>query len=367
MYTSHRRFIVTHFTVPIRSLTAVSMLMLMLGSTSATSQGFVNAKYAGEFLGFGVGGRSAGLGGAGTGSARDVTAGYFNPAALALSLYPQGAVLHESRFAGQINYDYLGVVWPYDASQTIGLTVIRLGLDGIKDSRNALVDLNANGRLDEGDRIDSSRITLGGSSNWAILGSYARSLVPELSVGGNVKFLYKSILEHSAWGIGIDLAASYRPVDNLTLGATLGDATKSLLIWDTGTQEFIVPSLRIGGAYHLAVTDDHAVTPVVDGIFRFEGRHQTTYVDLNVASLDVAGGIEYSYRNRVFLRGGISELRQVTLGAGVRLPKLNIDYAFTQENTDLGGFGATHRVSVMLTIEDERFRRPSEVDRGGND
>lgn len=357
MYMSHRIPIVNHVTTPVRWMT---FLLLILCASAASGQGFVNAKYAGEFLGFGVGGRSAALGGAGTGSALDVTAGYFNPAALALVMYPQGALLHESRFSGQINYDYLGIVWPYDATQTLGLTAIRLGLDGIKDSRNALVDLNANGRLDEGDRIDSSRITLGGSSHWAILGSYARSLSPDLSVGGNVKFLYKSILEHSAWGIGVDLAASYRPVDGLTVGATLGDATKSLLIWDTGTQEFIVPSLRVGGAYRLSLTSDHAMTPVVDGIFRFEGRHETTFGDLDVASLDVAGGLEYSYRDRVFLRAGVSELRQVTMGAGVRLPKLNIDYAFTQENNDLSGFGATHRISVMLTIEDDQYRRSTD-------
>ena len=189
----------SHPTVITCALIGATVLGSVLAAHPVCAQGFVNAKYAGEFLGIGVGGRAAGLGGAGTGCATDVTAGYFNPAALAWSIYPQGAVLHESRFAGQINYDYLGVVWPFDADQTLGLSVIRLGLDGIKDSRNALVDLNGNGQLDEGDRIDSSRITLGGSSDWAVFGSYARQVTPLLSVGGNVKFLFKSILEHSAW------------------------------------------------------------------------------------------------------------------------------------------------------------------------
>lgn len=341
------------------TLTA-TVLALLTVPPPAYAQGFVNAKYAGEFLGFGVGGRAAGLGGAGTGYSQDVTAGYFNPAALATVSFPQGSLLHESRFGGQINYDYLGIVWPYDATQTIGVTAIRLGLDGIKDSRNALIDLNANGRLDEGDRIDSSRITLGGSANWAVLGSYARALTPDLSVGGNVKFLYKSILEHSAWGVGIDVSASYRPTDRLTLGATLGDATKSLLIWDTGTQEFIVPSFRFGGGYRLAITENHSVMPVVDGVIRFEGRHVSTLGDLGVASVDAAGGLEYSYRDRIYIRGGITEVQQMTLGAGVRLPKLNIDYAFARETSDLGGFGPTHRVSIMLTIEDAKYRRPTD-------
>ena len=163
-------------------------------------------------------------------------------------------------------------------------------------------------------------------------------------------------------GVGIDLSASYRPIDNLTLGATLADATKSMLIWDTGAQEFIVPSLRVGGGYRLAISADHAVTPVVDGIFRFEGRHNTTFGDLGFASLDAAAG-RILYRDRVFLRGGYTELHQLTLGAGVRLPKLTIDYAFTRETSDLDGFGATHCVSVMVTIEEPKYARPSQISR----
>src|SRR5205823_3545286 len=125
------------------------------------AQGFVNAKYAGEFLGFGVGARSAALGGTGTGYANDVTAGYFNPSALSLVQYPQIAILHESRYGGQINYDYLGAALPVGPNQTFALSAIRLGLDGIKDSRKALIDVNGNGRLDEEDRIDENKIVLG--------------------------------------------------------------------------------------------------------------------------------------------------------------------------------------------------------------
>lgn len=330
---------------------------LALIPTIAGAQGFVNAKYAGEFLSSGVGGRSAGIGGAGTGFTDDVTAGYFNPSALSLVTYPQGALLHESRFAGQINYDYAAAALPLGADQTIGISAIRLGLDGIKDSRNALVDRNGNGRLDEDDRIDESKVTLGGSADWAIYGSYARKIDDKLAVGGSLKMLYKTVLEHSAWGLGVDLSATYRPVEDLSVGATLTDATKSLLTWDTGNQEFIVPALRVGGAYRYRINDDHSVMPAIDGTFRFEGRHQTTMVDLSFASLDVQGGLEYSYKDRVFIRGGYTDLKQITVGAGVKLPKLNIDYAFTRQNSDLDSFGATHRISLMLTLEEPKFAR----------
>ncbi len=334
-----------------------ALVALLLLSANAHAQGFVNAKYAGEFLSSGVGGRSAPLGGVGTGFSNDVTAGYFNPAALSQIMYPQVAILHESRFAGEINYDYAAGAIPLDSQQTVSLSAIRLGLDGIKDSRRALVDRNGNGLLDEDDRIDEQRIQLGGSADWAVYGSYARKLREDFAVGGSVKFIYKTILEHSAWGVGIDLAATYRPTAELALGATLSDATKSLLIWDTGNQEFIVPTLRLGAAYRYRLGNDHSVMPAVDGSFRFEGRKEATMVDLGVASLDVQAGLEYSYKDRVFLRGGYTDLKQITFGAGVKLPKLNIDYAFTKQNSDLASFGATHRISLTLTLEEPKYVR----------
>ncbi len=326
----------------------------------ADAQGFSNAKYAGEFLSTGVGARSAALGGAGTGFSDDVTAGYFNPASLSLVNYPQIAILHESRFGGQINYDFAGGALPVGANQTLGISAIRLGMDGIKDSRNALIDRNGNGILDEDDRIDEAKIKIGNAADWAVFGSYARKINDRLSVGGNLKVFYKTVLEHSAWGLGIDASASYRPMENLMLGATLADATKSLLSWDTGNQEFIVPTLRLGGAYRYRITDAHSIMPVLDGVFRFEGRHEATNVDLGFASLDLQAGMEYSFKDRVFVRGGYSELGQLTVGAGIKLPKLNIDYAFVQPSADQAGLGQTHRVSLMLTLEEPKFSRAGE-------
>ncbi|MBL8999472.1 MAG: UPF0164 family protein, partial [Gemmatimonadetes bacterium] len=82
-----------------KHLCAVILLAAAM-QQSAFGQGFANAKYASEFLSLGAGARSAALGGAGTGFADDVTAGYVNPAALSLVNYPQIAIFHESRFGG---------------------------------------------------------------------------------------------------------------------------------------------------------------------------------------------------------------------------------------------------------------------------
>ncbi|MBC8145177.1 MAG: PorV/PorQ family protein [bacterium] len=338
-------------------LCLIALLATIASSSMALAQGYHNAKYASEFLSFGAGARSGALGGAGTALNSDVTAGYYNPAGLSGIKHLQAAIFHESRFSGEINYDYIGAALPLDSLQTFAVSAIRLGYDDIPDTRDALIDPNGNGRIDDGDRIDPTRVKYGGASDWAIFGSYARRVNDKLSVGGNLKLLYKTVLDHIAWGLGIDLSAHYTPVDNLSLGATLADATKSLMTWDTGNQEFLVPQLKLGAAYRYDITDDHGVMPILDVVLRFEGRETATMLDLGLASADIGTGLEYSYRDRVFVRGGYSELGQLTVGAGVKLPKLNIDYAFLRPRSEDASFGSTHRVSLRLTLEEDRFAR----------
>lgn len=336
---------------------------LLVSTPSIQAQGFANAKYAGEFLGLGAGARSAGLGGAGTALSDDVTAGYYNPAGLSELVYPQIALFHESRFAGLINYDYLAGAYPVDGEQTVGVTAVRLGYGEIADTRNALVDVDGDGEIDEEDRIDPNLVDYSGASDWAFSASYARKIDDRLSVGGTFKILHRSIVDGSAWGVGVDLSARYRPTADLALAATLHDGTKSLLAWNTGHQEFIVPNLRLGAAYDLSLGEQHSIRPAIDGHFRFEGREEAAQIDLSIASLDVAAGLEYSYDESLFARVGYTDLEQITFGAGVRLPKLNIDYALTSESTITDGLGASHRVSLRLTLAEDGLARPATSDR----
>ncbi len=336
----------------------LAILLLPFLYVAVMSQGFSNAKYAGDFLALGAGARSAGLGGTGVSISGDATAGYFNPAGLAEISYPQIALFHESRFSGIINYDYLAGAYPVDADQTVAVSAVRLGYGEIADTRAALVDNDNDGELDEDDRIDPNLVEYSGSSDWAFLGSYARRIDDKLSVGGSLKVIHRSIVDGSGWGIGVDLSARYRPVPALSLAATLHDATKSLISWNTGHQEFIVPNIRLGVGYDLRLGESHRLSPAVDGHLRFEGRSSATQVDLGIGSLDATGGLEYAYDESLFARIGYTDLEQITFGAGVRLPKLDIDYALTTEGTELEGFGATHRVSLQLTLVEDDLRRP---------
>jgi hypothetical protein len=78
-----------HSGVPfmLKKITIISTFLL-LSITSFLNAQTVFGKYAGEFMAIGIGGRPLGMGGAFTGIANDVTAGYYNPAGLANINYP---------------------------------------------------------------------------------------------------------------------------------------------------------------------------------------------------------------------------------------------------------------------------------------
>ena len=115
-------------------------LLLIISSSNLLAQN----KYAGEFLAIGVGGRALGMGGAYVALVNDVTAGYWNPALLSKINYPQFSLMHDERFGDLVNYDYGSIGIPFGSNASLGLSIIRMGIDDIADTRNALIDLNGN-------------------------------------------------------------------------------------------------------------------------------------------------------------------------------------------------------------------------------
>jgi len=316
------------------------------------------AKYAGEFIAIGVGGRALGLGGAYTALANDVTAGYWNPAGLAALAYPEIALMHDERFGGLVNYDYGAVAVPVGPKSTLALSVIRLGVDDIANTSSAWVgDLNNNG-LPDANEIDYSKITSFNASEWAFYLSYARTSGDRLSIGGNLKVLRHRIGGAAATGIGFDIAALYRATDRLTLGANFQDVTTTLVAWNNGTNELITPTLKLGGAYAIDAWDGR-FSPVFDTDVRFEGRKSASNAHLGRISFDFHTGLEYEFRHLVALRLGYSDVGSFNVGAGIHLPKLDIDYSFAKFN-GTEQLDNTHRISLTFILQADQYARSVE-------
>jgi hypothetical protein len=333
--------------------TFLLFIVILLAAQIATSQSI--AKYAGEFMAIGVGGRALGLGSAQVALASDASAGYWNPAGLARIEYPEVMLMHDERFAGLINYDYASVAIPYGKDESFGVSIMRLGVDGIPDTRNALIDYSGSGVLDGINRLDYSKITDFSSADWAFYVSYASRYSPDLSYGVNIKLIRRSIAEFSATGIGFDVGLLYSPLTDLSLGLNAQDITTTLIAWSTGTKELISPTVKIGAAYFIDFLGGR-LAPTCDVDVRFENRQFASIAHVGPISLDPHEGLEFDYHKLVALRVGYSDVKQLTLGAGLHLRKLDIDYSFARfgQEDDLGD---THRISLRFILQEEKLAR----------
>ncbi len=338
-----------------RSVTFTLLLLTILFQSSCFAQGSGN-KYSGEFLAIGVGGRPLGMGGAYVSMANDVSAGYWNPGALSMINYPQMILMHDERFGNLVNYDYGAVAIPFGTNTSIGLSIIRLGVDNVPDTRNALIDLMGTGYFVPGDRIDYSKITFFNAADWAFMVTYSKRQNEKLSYGVNMKIISESLAEGSAWGIGFDAGAVYSIRPNFRIGANLMDITTTYLAWNTGTKELITPTAKVGSSYDIPIFGTGRITPAMDFDVRFENRQYASLAHVGPVSVDMHAGLEYGFKDLFAIRVGYNDVKQLTLGAGIKLPKLNIDYSFAKfDNTDQ--LGNTHRISVMFTLDDEKFKR----------
>lgn len=321
------------------------------------------AKYAGEFMAIGVSARALGMGSAQVAIANDVTSGYWNPAGLAKINYPQVALMHDEQFGGLVNYNYGSIAIPYGKDMSFGISAIRLSVDGIPDTREALVNTRT-GKIiydinNPNAKIDPDKVKEFSNTDWAFYGTFSKRQSKNLSWGVNVKVVSRSIAEFSAVGIGFDVGALYEPMDNLYLGANLMDITTTLVAWDNGNNELISPTAKLGVAYGFEFLGGRFL-PALDLDMRFENRRFASTVNVGPVSLDVRAGVEYSFRNLFMVRAGFTDIKQFTLGAGVKLPKLNIDYSFARfagSEGDILTVDGTHRISIMLTLEEPKYLR----------
>lgn len=338
----------------------LSFLVLLL-SSNVFSQ-VVIGKYAGEFMAIGVGGRPLGMGGAYVALANDATAGYYNPAGLIRLNYPQISLMHDERFGNLVNYDFAAVAVPYGPDMSFGISAMRLGVDGIPDTRKALYDANGDGILDinKDDKLDISKISEFSNQDWAFYLSFAKRYSEKLSFGVNVKIIARKLAESNATGIGFDLGAIYEPMDNLLLGANLQDVTTTVVAWSTGRTELVTPTLKVGAAYQLDILGGK-VSPAVDFDIRFENRRYAAQFNVGPVSFDPHVGLEYKFKDLFAVRAGYNDVKQFTIGAGVKLPKLNIDYSFARFNmSETDRLPDTHRISLILSIEEPKFLRAKE-------
>lgn len=328
------------------------LIIFLLSLTTAT---FAQApKYSNEFLAIGVGARSLGMGNAQTAISNDVTAAYWNPAGLAGQVSDmQIGLMHNEYFAGIAKYDYAGFSMRMDTASTIGISMIRMGIDDIPNTIN-LYDNQGN--------INYNRITRFSAADYSVMFSYARkSKIKGLSYGGNIKLIYRQIGSFArAYGFGLDIGVQYR-TGNWFMGAMGRDITSTFNAWTfdlseetqevfeaTGNEipenslEVTLPRLNLGAGRLIKISNNFSSMIALDLDVTFDGE-RNTLIKTSAFSIDPKLGVEIGFKDIVYVRGGIRNIQEETdfgdqssitvepnFGVGVRIKKMiSIDYALT--------------------------------------
>lgn len=331
--------------------TAIALILCV--STMTSAQKFVN-----EFLNIGVGARAHGMFGSVVANGEDLTSAYWNPAGLlGLENSLQINAMHANWFGGVAGYDYISLGKKFkDKNAAAAVTLIRMGIDNIPNTLNLIGPDGS---------VDYDRITTFSTADYAFLLSYAKGLDEEgkLSLGGNIKVIHRSIGSFgSAWGFGADLGLKYKLSNNLTLGLTAKDITTTFNAWsfnlseeekstfnETGNEipvssnEITLPRFVLGIAYHANITSNFSLLAETDLTMSTNGR-ESALVASNSFELDPTLGIEIGYMDKAFLRFGMGNIQrrvnienfdernieiQPNVGLGLKLGRLNIDYALT--------------------------------------
>jgi len=329
-------------------------------------------KYSNEYLSIGVGARALGMANACIATTGDVTAGYWNPAGLASQKqkYDIG-MMHSSYFGGMANYDYLGGSYKIDSLSSVGLTLIRFGVDDIKNTLDA---------FDKDGNLDYDRIKQFSVADYAMLVSYSRRTKnPKLQYGANVKIIYRQQGEFAnAYGFGFDAAVQYN-TGKWRLAAVGRDITSTFNAWlfdedklksgfdltdnkmPENTIEVTLPKLILGVSRSFVFSENFSGLAEIDAEITFDGK-RNVLVSSNPVSLSPNAGFEVAYKEFVYVRGGVCNVQEISdwdnkssytiqpnAGIGIRFAGFTLDYALT----DLGDMNVaeySHVFSLRYTF-----------------
>ena len=317
-------------------------------------------KYSNEFLNIGAGARGLAMGGAQVASAKDATAGYWNPAGLSGVKDPNVGLMHAEYFGGIAKYDYLSGALPIQNNKrALGISILRFAVDDIP---NTLFLVEPDGRVNY-DNIQSFS-----TADYAFLLSFAQKLketeTTGASFGINAKVIYRKVGKFAtAWGFGFDAGLQMHG-EKWHAGIVARDITSTFNAWSfTFTEkekealyltkndipirstELTAPRVIIGGGYDFKLGGKVSLSAEANLDVTFDGKRNTVYSG-NTISIDPHIGLEANISDVFFVRAGIANFQkafqdgdtanvkkvwiyQPSAGAGVKIKNVMVDFAFT--------------------------------------
>ncbi|MCS7197496.1 MAG: hypothetical protein NZ930_02260 [Candidatus Bipolaricaulota bacterium] len=257
----------------------------------------------------GVDARALAMGGAFVGVADGYSSCYWNPAGVAKAAADQSIKvggMNTNLFGAGINYSFAGATWTL------------FGLPwGLSLSLVSITDIP----MPDG--------TMG--SDTELLGAFCGAFpVPlnglSLVVGAAGKYYSQTLLDESATGLGFDAGLLVDGlIPGLTVGAAAYDIGGTRVTWSTGATGIVDQLFRVG--FGLALSPDFTLAAGVD---LYAG-----------GELALRAGAEFRGIGPLAVRAGVvrpagSEQFALTVGAGLVLGNLGVDFAWLQNNVIVG-------------------------------
>jgi len=285
-----------------------------------------------------VGARGIATGGAFIANLTGLESVYYNPAGLDVSAQTE-AMFSYINYIADINISYFAAATSLGDVGSIGLSIKTMAFGEIPITT-----------ADFPDGTGSSY-----SPSFIVLGlTYSKVITDRISVGTNVKIINETIVNTSATGFGIDFGVQYRFDNNLSIGAAIKNIGPNMKYSGPDLQQTsTIPNTFIGtvnGTFEISTEEFQ-----IPSYFELSASYTiplNEQNDLALASTFTANnsledmflfGMEYSYLNTFFLRGGYDMLVEntsesiygFTAGAGVSYQiadqiGVGFDYAFRE-------------------------------------
>ncbi len=309
---------------------------------------------AAAFLQIGVGARAQAMGNAGTTSARDATALFWNPATVVEIDGAVNVAFDHTNWLVDTSLDYFGAVFRLSGIGSLGFGIMSFQA---VDEQPVRTISQPEGT---GETYSASDLVLSAT--------YAASLTDRFSAGLTGKYVRESLWNESASTVAFDLGIMYRTkLQGLRLAASIanfgGDMrlegrdlirpfdedpnnfSNDQLNVRLETDKFSLPlAFRFGIEYELTASNRHRLNLAADLLNPSD----------NSQSVNV--GAEYTFWETISFRGGMSSLFErdrtggATFGLGVQRKlleglRLSADYAYA----DWGILDGTHRITLAVS------------------
>jgi len=301
---------------------------------------------AAQFLQIGVGGRLTSMAGAGVAVVDGADALYWNPAGIAgtrkLSLS-----VYRADWLAEMQHQYIGFTYKINDNSAVGFFALSLGGDEFEQTTLSFQEGN-------GVMVEYGDLALGAS--------FARQLTSRFSFGMTVKYIRQKLFHESASTIAFDFGTRLNTdlpgfsigMAMTNLGGQMKLEGRDLLTSgpeETAAEyqmsEWPLPlKFAVGAGWRLyGLTDAlhdgtaHGLTITTDGTHLNEGLTRWRM------------GVEYDYRQTVYLRGGQvigHDTEEFTFGAGLIFPAGKFTMTFDFAYADMGDLGGVERISIGL-------------------